>query len=111
MTILSTYAGLIAIAVLIVVAVIVVMYRMSVSKKSGDSGRAVVPSAVFTAGSADSADSEEEIVAVIAAAVASLYEGSGTTAVIRCITPSQTARARSVWAAAGVAQNTRAFLR
>ena len=51
---------------------------------------------------------EDELIAVISAAVAATYAGSGKTCAVRNIRPAA-AGARSVWAAAGVARNTRAF--
>lgn len=50
----------------------------------------------------------EEIIAVIAAAVDAMYSGSGKKAVIRSVRPA-VASGRSVWAAAGISKNTRAF--
>lgn len=51
---------------------------------------------------------EDELIAVISAAVAAACAGSGKTFAVRNIRPAA-AGARSVWAAAGVARNTRAF--
>ncbi len=50
---------------------------------------------------------DEEIIAVISAAVAMMYEGAGKTAIVRSIRPA--ASSRSAWAAAGVRDNVRAF--
>lgn len=54
------------------------------------------------------ADSEEEVIAAISAAVMMLYEGSGKTPVIRSIRPAQKG-VRSAWGMAGVMNNTRPF--
>lgn len=51
---------------------------------------------------------DEEVIAVISAAVAMLYEGTGKTPVIRSVRPA-TGGGRPVWAVAGVVQNTKAF--
>ena len=58
------------------------------------------------AGASSNAD-DDEIVAVISAAVAMMYEGTGKKAVIRSIRPSSVGR--SAWANAGVRDNVRAF--
>ena len=51
---------------------------------------------------------EDEIIAVIAAAVDAMYSGSGKKAVIRNIKPSVSG-GRSAWAQAGLVDNVRAF--
>lgn len=50
---------------------------------------------------------EDEIIAVISAAVAMMYEGTGKKAIIRSVRP--VSSARSAWADAGVRNNIRAF--
>ncbi len=50
----------------------------------------------------------DEIVAVIAAAVASMYEGSDVKPVIRRISKTER-RVRPAWTAAGIFENTRSF--
>ena len=50
----------------------------------------------------------DEVVAVIAAAIAAMSDGT-TQYAIRRIRPATTAHARPVWAAAGIAENTRPF--
>lgn len=50
---------------------------------------------------------DDEIIAVISAAVAMMYEGTGKTAVVRSIRPSVSGR--SAWANAGIRDNVRAF--
>ena len=52
-------------------------------------------------------DSEDEIVAVISAAIASLYQNSNVKPVIKSIKKSSSRR--SSWAKAGISENTRAF--
>lgn len=49
-----------------------------------------------------------ELIAVIAAAVDAIYDGTGKKAVIRSIKPAKISR-RSAWASAGLAENTRTF--
>ncbi len=51
----------------------------------------------------------DEIIAVISAAVYSLYEGTGIKPTIRNIRQSGAKSARSPWATAGIFNNTRAF--
>jgi hypothetical protein len=53
-------------------------------------------------------DVPDEVVAVIAAAVSAM-SGNGTQYAIRRIRPVSTSNSRSVWAAAGIAENTRPF--
>lgn len=55
-----------------------------------------------------SSDDSDEIIAAISAAVMMMYEGTGKTPIIRSIKPSNNG-CRSVWKAAGVANNTRSF--
>ena len=57
---------------------------------------------------ANTAEDEDEIIAVIAAAVEAMYSGSGKKAVIRSIRPA-TAGGRPAWATAGLMENTKAF--
>lgn len=52
-------------------------------------------------------DDDTEIIAVISAAVAMMYEGTGIKPVIRSVKPS--ASTRSAWARAGINDNVRAF--
>ena len=53
-----------------------------------------------------SSEPSPEIIAVIAAAVATMYEGSTVKPVIKSV---RRAGVRPVWAAAGIAENTRPF--
>lgn len=68
------------------------------------SAPAAAPALSVSTASAD----DDEIIAVISAAVAAMYEGSGKIAVIRNVRPAATA-GRPAWAAAGIAQNIKAF--
>lgn len=54
-------------------------------------------------------EDNDEIIAVIAAAVDAIYAETGVKPVIRRIKPAAAKGTRSVWAAAGVFENTRAF--
>ena len=65
------------------------------------------PSQVKNVAGASSNADDDEIVAVISAAVAMMYEGTGKKAVIRSIRPSSVGR--SAWANAGIRDNVRAF--
>ena len=51
---------------------------------------------------------ENELIAVITAAVYALYEGTGVTPRLRAVRPA--AGARPIWATAGLLENTRPFL-
>ena len=53
-----------------------------------------------------SSEPSSEIIAVIAAAVATMYEGSNVKPIIKSV---RRAGVRPVWAAAGIAENTRPF--
>ena len=57
---------------------------------------------------ANTTEDEDEIIAVIAAAVDAIYSGSGKKAVIRSIRPA-TVGGRPAWATAGLMENTKAF--
>ena len=54
-------------------------------------------------------ENDDEIIAVISAAVAALYDGSGTTPLIKSIKHNGKRIARNNWANAGVLENTKAF--
>ena len=58
--------------------------------------------------SAPTTTEDDDIIAVIAAAVYSMYEGTGKKAVIRSIRPSVT-NGRSAWATAGLMNNIKSF--
>lgn len=58
--------------------------------------------------SAPTTTEDDDIIAVIAAAVYSMYEGTGKKAVIRSIRPSAT-NGRSAWATAGLMNNIKSF--
>ena len=62
-----------------------------------------VPTPVVT-----SVDNDDDIIAVIAAAVYSMYEGTGKKAIIRSIKPVSTS-GRSAWATAGLMNNIKSF--
>ena len=65
------------------------------------------PSPVKNVVNATSNVDDDEVIAVISAAVAMMYEGTGKKAVIRSIRPSSAGR--SAWANAGIRDNVRAF--
>ena len=56
-----------------------------------------------------SAGEDEELIAVITAAVSAVYEGSGKSYVVKSVRPARRAGERPVWAAAGLRDNTRTF--
>ena len=70
--------------------------------------QSVTPSVPRTAPVTNGNDVPDEVVAVIAAAVAAMST-DGKQYAIRRIRPAATRGSRSVWAAAGVAENTRPF--
>lgn len=65
------------------------------------------PSSVKSVVNTSSNVDDEEVIAVISAAVAMMYEGTGKKAVVRSIRPSSVGR--SAWANAGIRDNVRAF--
>ena len=65
------------------------------------------PSSVKSVVNTSSNVDDDEVIAVISAAVAMMYEGTGKKAVIRSIRPSTVGR--SAWANAGIRDNVRAF--
>ncbi len=77
--------------------------KVKVEKKKIE--KKVTPAPVASAPVTD----DDEIIAVIAAAVNAMYEGSGKKPVIRAIRQSKQNSARSAWGFAGVFENTRAF--
>lgn len=79
--------------------------------KAPKSSAKAAPASVVSAPAVTSvpaASDDDEVIAVISAAVAAMYDGSGKTFAVRNIRPVGTG-ARSAWAAAGIARNTRAF--
>ena len=64
------------------------------------------PATIQTAKTTVSNEPSSEIIAVIAAAVATMYEGSTVKPIIKSV---RRAGVRPVWAAAGIAENTRPF--
>ena len=65
------------------------------------------PSSIKSVVNTSSNVDDEEVIAVISAAVAMMYEGTGKKAVVRSIRPSSVGR--SAWANAGIRDNVRAF--
>lgn len=55
------------------------------------------------------AQDDDELIAVISAAVAAIYDSDGRKYVVRNVRPVSRGGGRPVWAAAGIAQNTKAF--
>lgn len=101
-----------AMLVLLVFIILVFGYIMNGSKKEKneapvmkqETAPAPAPDPVVTI-----EDDSDEIIAVISAAVASIYEGTGKKPVIRAIRRSSNKSERSAWATAGIIENTRAF--
>lgn len=65
----------------------------------------VVASPIVLAGTED----DDEVIAVISAAVAMIYEGTGVNYAVRSVRPVRRISGRPVWASAGITDNTRAF--
>ena len=77
------------------------------SKKDGTSAPKKEKKAVKQPVTASATGDDDEIIAVISAAVAMMYEGTGKTAIVRSIRPAVSGR--SAWANAGIRDNVRAF--
>ena len=77
----------------------------SAPKKEKKAVKQLAPKAAPVTASATGDD--DEIIAVISAAVAMMYEGTGKTAIVRSIRPAVSGR--SAWANAGIRDNVRAF--
>lgn len=103
----STYGMISVIALLVLLVALVVIYG-TVLLNNNKPKIAKSENAAFVAAPAKSIQDEDEIIAVIAAAVAAMYDGTGKSAVIRSVRPSIKPN-RSVWSAAGIYENTRAF--
>ena len=113
---LVTFSGLAIVFGMLVLLVVVIMVfggimdRINgVKKEKPVKAPKATPAPVATAPVVAAAEDSDEIIAVIAAAVDAMYEGSGVKPVIRRIKPTATKGVRSPWAAAGVFENTRAF--
>lgn len=52
---------------------------------------------------------DDELIAVISAAVSAMYDGSGKQFAIKSVRPARRAGERPAWAAAGLRDNTRSF--
>lgn len=114
---LLTVLGMVLVfAVLIILILVITMFGKAMTagqkkpkvkiEKPVEVAPVIVNSApVAPAASAD----DDELIAVIAAAVDAIYSGSGKKAIIRNIRPSANGGGRSAWATAGVLQNVKAF--
>lgn len=110
-----TVSGLVIVfAMLILLVVIIALFGKLMSAKAGADKKQIAEKASAPAQvvqkqsvSVPSQD-DDELIAVIAAAVDSMYEGSGKKAVIKSVTPCSD-NTRSAWAAAGLNNNVRAF--
>ncbi|MEG1887816.1 MAG: OadG family protein [Oscillospiraceae bacterium] len=111
-----TFAGLtIVFTVLIVLVLMISLFGKLMSKagskkekKAGSietSNVAAVPPAVQPVAQQD----EGELIAVIAAAVSTMYEGTNIKPVIKSVKPSAKSFSRPIWAMAGIYENTKAF--
>lgn len=109
-----TLCGLVIVFAMLIILVILIsifgkiMYKATGQKKQkNDTAPSKSAAAVSNEQRLDAnSDIDDEIVAVISAAVAAMYEGTGKRAVIRTIRPTSS---RPAWAAAGIAENMRSF--
>lgn len=87
----------------------IVMVKLSrTSAPKNDKVKNAEPVKVATPTVSDDAACDDGVIAAISAAVMMMYEGTGKTPVIRSIKPAQKG-VRSVWANAGIMNNTRPF--
>lgn len=102
--------AIVFIALILLVLVISVFSLFFTQKKitKSDVPKQVAKPAKKPVAVTNTAEDEDEIIAVIAAAVDAIYSGSGKKAVIRSIRPA-TVGGRPAWATAGIMENTKAF--
>ncbi len=110
-----TVSGLVIVfAMLILLVVIIALFgklmsaKNSTDKKQAAEKTTATVSAVQEQSVSVPQQYDDELIAVIAAAVDSVYSGSGKKAVIKSVTPCSN-NARSAWAAAGLNNNVKAF--
>ncbi|MBQ9846782.1 MAG: OadG family protein [Clostridia bacterium] len=113
----TTFSGVaIVFGMLLILVIMIAVFGLFAKVGNGKSGKKAKPekapkvkkvaptkSVVNTSSNVD----DDEVIAVISAAVAMMYEGTGKKAVIRSIRPSTVGR--SAWANAGIRDNVRAF--
>ena len=116
----TTFSGVaIVFGMLLILVIMIAVFGLFAKVGNGKSGKKAKPEkapkvkkvaepspskiAVNTLSNVD----DDEVIAVISAAVAMMYEGTGKKAVIRSIRPSTVGR--SAWANAGIRDNVRAF--
>lgn len=111
-----TLSGIV-IVFLCLILLVLIIYLFSkvfshIKSKQGDDLPRVEPTprvaAPKPAATVPVAKDDDELIAVIAAAVDALYSGSGKKAVIRSVRPAA-GSGRPIWAQAGIVENTRAF--
>ena len=108
LTIIPIAGVTIVFAMLIILVIIIAMFGKIMSaikgkEKTVAENKVSTPTPIYAPQS-----DEDEIIAVIAAAVDAMYSTSGKKAVIRSIKPSVSG-GRSAWAQAGLVDNVRAF--
>lgn len=106
---LSSYVSIGILALQVILVIMVAAFGVAIIKKTKSKNVKTELVTSFASAPANSVqEDDDEIIAVIAAAVATMYDGTGKSAVIRSVRPSVKPN-RSVWSAAGVYENTRAF--
>lgn len=113
-----TICGLVIVFAALILLVILIslfgkiMETIGKAKKKGpasDKEAAAPQPAVSAVPAVPSAGEDEELVAVIAAAVSAACDGSGKSYVVKSVRPARRVGERPVWAAAGLRDNTRTF--
>lgn len=109
-----TVCGLVIVFAMLILLVIIIaifggiMDRVNGVKKEKPVKASPVPVAPATT-VVTATEDNDEIIAVIAAAVDAIYADSGIKPVVRRISPAASKGTRSPWASAGIFENTRAF--
>ena len=104
--------GIVIVFLMLVLLVVVIMLFgkvMRIAKNTTETAKIEVKPAQVVRNADITDNTDEDVVAAIAAAVGYLYSGTGIKPVIRAIKCSDKKLGRSAWANAGIAQNTRAF--
>lgn len=79
------------------------------AKKATAAAPLPVPPPAPTASVKDAAGDDDELIAVISAAVSAMYDASGRRFAVKSVRPARRAGERPAWATAGLRDNTRSF--
>lgn len=108
-----TFTGLAIVFLMLILLVLIISCFSLFSKvkklenNGGEKTSKPIKSQPVVMGAPVATDDEDEIIAVIAAAVASMYEGTGVKPVIKSVKAARSTQ--NIWALSGLIENTRAF--